>query len=254
MKNWQQKWQSQALVLLCLTLAGCSLPTEARDSKTSDGDFEAKVLQVIRDNPQVVLESLQKYQQQQREKQQEARQSFIQEMRTNPKSVIGASPATGSQEQKIVLLMFSDFQCPYCATAHTTLEQFMAKHKEQVTLVYKHLPLTNIHSEALNAAKASWAAGQQGKFWDFHDALFTNQDKLGEQLYVDTAKALKLDLAKFNQDRQSESATEAIQKDVEMAQKLGITGTPFLIMNGEAFSGAVGTADLEAALDRIKSQ
>jgi len=254
MMTWQKIWNSNALVLLCLTLGSCSQPTQARDSEPKNGDFESKVLQVIRDNPQVILESVQKYQQQQRQKQQEVRQSFIQEMRTNPQSVIAKSPVTGSPAQKIVLLMFSDFQCPYCAAAHNTLKQFMTKHKGEVTLVYKHLPLSNIHPQALNAAKASWAAEQQGKFWEFHDALFANQDKLGEQLYVDTAKALKLDFAKFNKDRQSKAATDAIQKDVEMAENLGITGTPFLIMNGEVFSGAVGIGDLEAALNRVKSQ
>jgi protein-disulfide isomerase len=172
-------------------------------------------------------------------------------MKSNPKAVIGDSPTTGAKEQKIVLLEFSDFQCPYCSKAHQTLKQFMTTRQNQVTLVYKHLPLTQIHPEAMPSAKAAWAAGQQGKFWEFHDALFENQQKLGEPFYVATAKALNLDLQRFDQDRNGQAASAAIQKDVEMAEKLGVTGTPFLIMNDQVISSGVELDNLEAALKQV---
>jgi protein-disulfide isomerase len=172
-------------------------------------------------------------------------------MKSNPKAVIGDSPTTGAKEQKIVLLEFSDFQCPYCSKAHQTLKQFMTTRQNQVTLVYKHLPLTQIHPEAMPSAKAAWAAGQQGKFWEFHDALFENQQKLGEPLYVATAQALNLDLKRFDQDRNGQAASAAIQKDVEMAEKLGVTGTPFVIMNDQVISSGVELDNLEAALKQV---
>jgi protein-disulfide isomerase len=149
---------------------------------------------------------------------------------------------------------FSDFQCPYCAKSHETLKQFMAKHQDRVTWVYKFLPLTQIHPEAMPSAKAAWAAGQQGKFWEYHDALFTQQDKLGEPLYVATAKALNLDLKRFDQDRKSDSASAAIQKDIDMAEKLGVSGTPFLVMNGEPIPGAAQLADLEGLLAKVSKR
>lgn len=233
-------------------LVSCSMPpSKADNSKPSDSDLEAKVLEVIRKNPQVLVESLQAYQQKQADQQQQAQKAFLEQMKSNPKAVIGDSPTTGAKDQKIVLLEFSDFQCPYCSKAHQTLKQFMTTRQNQVTLVYKHLPLTQIHPEAMPSAKAAWAAGQQGKFWEFHDALFENQQKLGEPLYVATAQALNLDLKRFDQDRNGQAASAAIQKDVEMAEKLGVTGTPFVIMNDQVISSGVELDNLEAALKQV---
>lgn len=252
-RGYSPRWVliSIGLLLLCMGLNSCSIPTQAGNAQPTDAQLEAKVLQIIRNHPEVVLESVQAYQQKKQAQQQQSQQAFVAGMKANPKSVIGASPATGASEQKIVLLEFSDFQCPYCAKAHKTLKQFMATHQNQVTLVYKYLPLTKIHPEAMPAAKAAWAANQQGKFWEFSDALFTQQEKLGEPLYVATAKALNLDLKRFDQDRNSEAASAAIKKDMDMAEQLGVTGTPFLVMNGEPVSGAAELADLEGLLAKV---
>jgi protein-disulfide isomerase len=245
--------RSISLTVLCISLFACSIPTQAGNAQPTDTQLEAKVLQVIRNHPEVILESVKAYQQKQQQEQKQSQNKILEEMKANPQSLIGTSPTTGSKTQKIVLLEFSDFQCPYCAKAHETLNQFMATYQNQVTLVYKFLPLTQIHQEAMNSAKAAWAAGQQGKFWEFHNALFTQQDKLGEPLYVATAKALNLDLKKFDQDRQGEAASAAIQKDMELAEKLGVAGTPFLVMNGNPLSGAVQVPELEALLAKSKA-
>lgn len=246
----------QRLPALCLIVAGLVvgsrwLPEHAGAAEVSP-QLKEQVLQIIRENPEVILEAVQAYQQKQREQDQQARQSVLNRAKANPQAVIGASPTKGAKNGKVVLVEFSDFQCPFCARANTTLKQFMAKHGNSVTLVYKHLPLTSIHPEALPAAKAAWAAGQQGKFWEFHDALFTNQKQLGEALYRETAKSLGLDLQKFDRDRASQSANAAIEQDLALAEALGIDGTPFFIMNGSVMAGAVSLADLEAALAKVK--
>ncbi len=210
-------------------------------------------MKVVRENPQVIVESVQTYQQQQQQQLQQARRSFLQQMISNPGAVIGDSPATGAADRKIVLVEFSDFQCPFCAKAHQTVKQFMDKHKDKVTLTYKHLPLTQIHPEALPAAKAAWAAGQQGKFWEYYDALFTQQQKLGEPLYIATAEGLKLDMARFNRDRSGAAAEAAIEKDIQLAESLGINGTPFFTLNGETLSGAIELSEMEKALERVRA-
>ena len=247
------QWRLRSIgLVLCAGLVSCSVPpTQADNTKPTDPQLEAKVLQIIRNHPQVIVESVQAYQQKQADQQQQEQKAFLQQMKTNSKALIGGSPTTGAKDQKIVLLEFSDFQCPYCAKAHQTLKQFMTTHQNQVTLVYKFLPLTQIHPQAMPSAKAAWAAGQQGKFWEFHDALFENQQKLGEPLYVATAKALNLDLKRFDQDRNGQAASAAIQKDVDMAEKLGVTGTPFLIMNDQVISGGAQLDNLEAALKQV---
>jgi protein-disulfide isomerase len=231
------------LSLICLTLTW-SFPAQA--DTTVNSQLEQQVLQILRQNPEVIIESIQTYQQQQQQKVQKSRQEFIQALQTNPKGIIGNSPTTGSTNLKTVLIEFSDFQCPYCAEAHKTLKDLLAKYPNQFTLVYKHFPLTQIHAEALPAAKAAWAAYQQGKFWEFHDALFTNQKQLGETLYLDTAKKLQLDLGKFNRDRNL--ATNAINTDLEIVNKLGLGGTPSFVITSPKFSGPIQLTDIEGIL------
>ena len=229
--------------LLCLMLTW-SLPVQA-DTKISP-QLEQQVLEILRKNPEVILESVEKYQQKQQEKLQQSREEFINDLQSKPKAIIGDSPTTGATKLKTVLIEFSDFECPYCAEAHQTLKDLLAKYPDKFTLVYKHFPLFQIHQQALPAAKAAWAAYQQGKFWEYHDALFTNQNKLGETLYLDTAKKLNLNLIKFNSDR--ELANSFIQKDLELARKLGLGGTPSFIMSNEKFAGPVKLAEIEYIL------
>ncbi len=234
------------LSLLCLLLSW-SLPAQA--ATRISPQLERQVMQIIREHPEVLVESVRAYQLQQQRQLQQSQLAFLQDLQTNPQVVIGNSPVTGSLNSKIVLVEFSDFECPYCAEANKTLKQFMAKHQDEVTLVYKHFPLTPIHNQAMPAAKASWAANQQGKFWEYSDALFSNQKQLSETLYLDIATNLKLDLDKFKSDRAL--ADNAIAQDMQLAQKLGLTGTPFFVMNGETFSGAVQLSDMEKVLARV---
>ena len=217
----------------------------------NDAQFAAKVLEVIRNHPEAIVEALQVYQQQQRAQQEERKQAFLQQMKADPASVIGQSPVKGAVAHDVVLLIFSDFQCPYCAQVHQTLQQFMGKHGEIVTLVYKHLPLAEIHPQALPAAFSAWAAGQQGKFWEFHDALFARPKELGEPLYQKTARTLGLNLEQFERDRNSDRARIAIGQDIQMARVLAVEGTPFLVLNGEVLPGAVELVELEQLLTQV---
>ncbi|MBE9129588.1 thioredoxin domain-containing protein [Coleofasciculus sp. LEGE 07092] len=237
------------LLLLCAIVLSWSRPAQA--ASRLNPQLEEQVLQVIRAHPEVIIESVQAYQQQVQQQLQQAQQAFVQQIKTNTKAVIGESPTTGKANSTVLLVEFSDFQCPFCAQAHETVQQFMAKHQDEVNLVYKHYPLSSIHSQSLSAAKAAWAASQQGKFWEYHDALFTQQDQLSEPFYIATAKALNLDIEQFNSDRNSAAAEAAIQNDIQLAENLGIGGTPFFVMNGETFTGAIQLAEMEKILERV---
>ncbi|MEH2056936.1 MAG: thioredoxin domain-containing protein [Nostoc sp.] len=236
-----------AIGLLCLVL---TWSFSAQAVSTIDPQLEQQVLQIIREHPEAIVESVQAYQQQQQQKIKQAQQAFLEELKTNPQTVIGESPTTGSTKSKTVLIEFSDFQCPYCAEAHKTLKELLAKYPDKLRLVYKNLPLTSIHPEALPAATAAWAAHQQGKFWQYHDALFTNQKQLGEALYLDIAKRLNLDLGKFKRDLTL--ATPAITKDIQLADKLAVSGTPFFVINSPNFSGVVQLSDVNSILADAK--
>ncbi|WP_353930024.1 thioredoxin domain-containing protein [Okeanomitos corallinicola TIOX110] len=229
--------------LICLFLSW-SFPAQA-DIKI-DPKLEQQVLEIIRQNPKAIIESVQVYQQEQQQKVQQKRQSFLQDLRRNPQAIIGDSPTTGAKQFQTVLLEFSDFECPYCAEAQKTLKSLLAKYPNQLTLVYKNFPLVQIHDQALPAAKAAYAAEQQGKFWQYHDALFANQEKLGESLYLDIAKNLNLDLEQFKRDRNL--ADTAIQKDIQLANTLGLSGTPSFIINGKNVSGLVKLSEIEGIL------
>jgi len=241
------------LLIICLFL--CCLialpaPVKASPISIDSKELSDKVLQIIRDNPEILHQTMQSFYQKQVEQQNEKRVTLLKDLKKS-KEAIGKSPIRGVANSKVVLIEFSDFQCPYCAEAHDTLKQFILKHQNQVALVYKHYPITQIHTEAMSAATAAWAAHQQNKFWQYHDYLFTHQDQLGEDLYLQAAKYLDLDLAKFEQDRKSQGAITAVQKDMELAEKIGVSGTPFFVMGEDTFSGAVTLSFLENKLSSM---
>jgi len=241
-KNWVVCISS--ILLSTLFWSALILPTYAQTQ--IDPKLEQQVLEIIRRNPVTIIESVQAYQEEQQQRVITRRQEFIKSFSQNPQDVIGNSPTIGSSKLKTVLLEFSDFQCPYCSEAHKTLKDLLKKYPNRFTLVYKHFPLFQVHSQALPAARAAWAAHQQGKFWQYHDTLFTKQNQLGESLYIETAKSLKLDLGKFNQDRQL--ADKAIQKDLDLVNNLNLSGTPSFIITSPNFTGPIQLSELETFL------
>jgi len=146
-------------------------------------------------------------------------------------SLIGTSPTKGNTNAPVILFKFSDFECPYCAVTAIQMKDFVEKHEDDILYVYKHFPLTHIHDEAIPAARASWAAGQQGQFWLYHYGLFANQDRMGESLYLELAESMQLDMEQFNRDRTSPESAAAVQADLELANALKLTGTPSFVMN-----------------------
>lgn len=209
-------------------------------------NLETQVLEIIRNHPEVVMEAIETYQHQQEAEREAARQAFLEQLDRRPETLIGQSPTTNSLENHAVLLEFSDFQCPFCARAHDTVQEFLAQHPDDVTLVYKHFPLAAIHPQAIPAAQAAYAAQQQGQFWAYHDRLFAHQDELDEDFYLDTARQLGLDLEQFATDRAN--ARPALEADLQMARELGLDGTPSFFFQGHMLAGAVPLTAFEELL------
>lgn len=204
-------------------------PGLAAQPSSAPDPFEAKVLEVIRKHPEAILDALDRLEQQKQQEQQAKQAALLRQLFPVPAQIIGESPVLGSQADTL-LVVFSDFQCPYCAQAQRTLRTLLAQQGKHLRLVYKHFPLSQIHPQALPAARAAWAAGRQGKFWDFHDALFSNQAKLGDGLYPEIAKGLGLNLERFNRDRNGEDSLRAIQQDLALAERLELQGTPTVLL------------------------
>lgn len=214
-----------------------------------DPAFERQVLEVIRRHPEVLIEALNTYESEQQAAKLREQAALLRRLYPRPSDLIGTSPTRGTG--KVIMVEFSDFQCPYCASAHKAIQAFLERRGNDLTFVYKHFPLTQIHPQALPAARAAWAAGRQGQFWAYHDALFANQARLGEELYTELATGLKLDLARFDQDRKGPGSLQAIQKDLDQAARLGLSGTPTLVLDQRFLQGPVTVEELENQFNQV---
>ncbi len=144
----------------------------------------------------------------------------------------------GNPDAKVVIIEYSDFQCPFCGKAQTTVEQILNDYNGKVKLYYKQFPLTQIHPNAQKAAEASLLAADQGKFWEYHDLLFENQDNLDLASLKRYAAQLNLDMEKFNSGLDSGIKAQAVNKDLEEGIRNGVGGTPMFFINGQVVSGA----------------
>jgi len=146
-------------------------------------------------------------------------------------------PTRGSANAPVTIVEFSDFECPYCGGLFPTLKQVEKNYPEQVRIVYRQFPLTNIHPHAQKAAEASLCANEQKKFWEFHDSMFSNQKELSIADLRQRAVDLKLDAQAFNQCLDSGKHAGAIQSDIQEGARNGVTGTPALFINGRMLGG-----------------
>ena len=239
-----QRLFSMSLVLLLLITAWTP------PSQALEGLQDEQILQVVRSHPQEILDSLIKFQQQEAEKQVEVKAKKLQEVTSDRTKFLSNSARKGPLRSQKTIVEFSDFQCPFCNQAKDSLLAFSANHPD-IQIVYKNFPLTQIHDQAMPSAKAAWAAGKQGKFWQYHNQLFESQDSLGDDLYQTIAQNLKLDLNRFNRDRNSLSATIEIEADIKQAEELGITGTPFFVVLGPKEARISDLNNLESTIGQV---
>ncbi|HEY0964505.1 MAG TPA: thioredoxin domain-containing protein [Candidatus Paceibacterota bacterium] len=143
----------------------------------------------------------------------------------------------GNPESTVTLVEYSDFQCPACASFHPAVKEVIDQYGDKIRFEYKHYPLP-IHSFAQQAAIAAEAAGQQGKFFEYHDMLFINQKQWSSAaapgaFFRQYAQELGLDMEKFDRHLKSSVLRDAVRADMSEARELGLTGTPTFFLNGE---------------------
>jgi protein-disulfide isomerase len=156
-----------------------------------------------------------------------------------PRQKIAASdsPTKGASNAPIEMIEFSDFQCPFCQRANPTVQQVLNTYGDRIRFVYRHYPLPN-HPNARPAAEAASCAGEQGKFWPYHDRLFANPSKLSAGDLKQAAAELGLDTAKFNACVDSHKEQAKVEADVRAGEDAGVDGTPAFFINGRMISGA----------------
>lgn len=144
----------------------------------------------------------------------------------------------GNYEAPVTLVEFGDFECPACANYYPLIKKLEESFPDNLRVVYKQYPLVSIHKNALGAAKATEAAGKQGKFWEMHDMLYEKHDEWAEirspnSKFEEFAELLGLDLDKFKSDIDSDDVSGLVNEDINTGRGLVINSTPTFYLNGE---------------------
>ena len=187
------------------------------------------------------------------------REDYIKQLRSDNKVVVLLSPPRvqvaqdpkrlrGNAKAPVMIVEFSDYQCPYCHQIEPTVKSLLAKYGDKVSLSYRDFPLSAIHPYAMGAAEASRCAEEQGKFWEYHDQLF-NASKLEKADLVQYARDLKLDDKQFESCLTSEKYKADIDKDQLEARNAGVNGTPGFFINGVFVNGAKPESEFTSIID-----
>jgi len=168
-----------------------------------------------------------------------------------PKVEVSYDPARvrGDPKAPVTIVEFSDFQCPYCKKAQDTLKDLLIKYKGRVKLAFRDFPMRMLHAQAQDAAEASRCAGDQGKFWEYHDALFADQTTLNQAALVETAQSLGLDKKSFESCLATGKFKAQIEQDLQDGTKAGVAGTPGFFINGVFVNGIQPAAEFEKIID-----
>lgn len=162
----------------------------------------------------------------------------------NENAVINEGPISdrvyGKRDAKVVLIEYGDFACPGCANAFPDVSKIKEEYKDNLAFVFRNLPLTSIHPNALAAATAAEAAGQQGKFFEMHDKLYQNQtnwDRISADqrsgVFEGYARELSLNIDRYRSDVTSDAVKQKIERDRALARKAQADATPTFILNGQ---------------------
>lgn len=160
------------------------------------------------------------------------------------------APALGPENAKVVIVEFSDFQCPYCSRAAEVIHKVREKYPDKVRLVFRQFPLSS-HENAKPAAEASLAAHAQGKFWEYHDKLFANQRQLDSASLETYAKDTGIDVAKFKAAMENKEFSDEVQADMKMGEDVAVQGTPTMFLNGERVPNPTDFAAVSLMIDKV---
>lgn len=179
------------------------------------------------------------------------RESGVAILLVPPKVEVGYDPSRvrGNPEAPVTIVEFSDYECPFCRGSEEVIRTVLAKYGDKVKLAYRDFPLRQIHPHSLAAAEASRCASEQGKFWQYHDLLFSLPNKLDAAGLLDHARAVGLNEAQFLSCLNTEKFKSAVDADVKAGSNARVSGTPAFFINGIFVPGAQSPAVLEKTID-----
>ena len=168
----------------------------------------------------------------------------------NMEALVDDDPSWGPQDAPVIIVEFSDYQCPYCQVWHQQVfPEILAAYGDQVRFVYRDLPIPG-HPQALPAALAANCAGEQDAYWQFHDRLFSGVYDLGRSAYETYAQELGLDVEAFTSCLDSGRNQDEPQLDYQDAQSIGVNSTPTFVINGRVVVGAQPFSAFKAVIDQ----
>lgn len=170
------------------------------------------------------------------------------------------NPRFGNDSAKLTVVEFSDFQCPFSREMFPTVRALMNEYSDRVQFVYRHMPIVELHPLAVISAKGAECAADQGKFWEYHDALFLNQDTLNsvgtdldgaKRVLNSLAQRVHLDERTFSACLESTKGDEYIQTDYNDGAALGVRGTPTFFFNGVQAEGVIPETDFKEIIEQF---
>jgi protein-disulfide isomerase len=165
-------------------------------------------------------------------------------------AVAATGPVRGKPDAPITIVEFGDFQCPYCREAEASLQTVIDKYPNDVRLVFRHMPLADLHPNAVEAARAAICADRQGKFWQMHDAMFKDQTALSADALKTTASHLGLDSQRFSTCLDNAADTSRVLgADAKAALDLGINSTPYFFIDGRPLRGTAPPEQFEKIIE-----
>lgn len=236
-----------ALVVAVSCFAMCATNCKKATVQPKAAVSTADVASVLNNDPQIIVNALQKFEEQQREAQaKEAARLFLENI--DELNNDASTPFVGPKDAKVVMVEFFDFSCGYCKRLAPTVEA-LVKANPDVKFVFK--PITFVAPISKYAAQAALAANEQGKFIEMYTALLGSSERLDEAKINAVAEKLGLDMAKFNADVASKKAQDTINNVAQLGNKLQIHGVPSLILNGSPLQ-TIDPEGIQAEINKLK--
>jgi protein-disulfide isomerase/Tfp pilus assembly protein PilF len=190
----------------------------------------------------------------------ESRQEYLKRVLDHPEMYTPLQPAKievsfdptrlrGSPHAAVTIVEFADFQCPFCRQVQPILKNLLAKYEGRISLAYRDFPLRGMHGQAELGAESARCAGEQGRFWEYHDLLFENPEKLNRNGLMDLARHLNLDEKQFESCLSSGRYRTQIERDLQDGIRAGVLGTPAMFINGILVSGNEPEATFEKIIE-----
>ncbi|RUX27864.1 DsbA family protein [Mesorhizobium sp. M7A.F.Ca.US.011.01.1.1] len=215
----------------------------------SQDEFDKRVHDYILAHPEVIMQALQSLDARQREADAKEAKAVLaakaDEVFRDPTSPVG-----GNAQGNVTMTEFFDYNCPYCRQVAPLMAQATAD-DPQLRIVYKEFPI--LGPDSVFAAKAALAANKQGKYAEFHKALFAVKSRVNESIVLKVAADVGLDVPRLRTDMQQPEILEAIEQNVKLAQALKINGTPGFVVGDQIFPGATDLATMKSLVEQARS-